>query len=85
MEELLKNGAALDVQNKSGSPTMHLATEHWHEMVVRLLEMGVDPNVQNKHGQKLLAWTVRNWHESVMQLLVEKEANSNAQYQTPLH
>src|SRR5216684_352227 len=67
---LVKRGADLTAQNKSGETALHLASGRGHVDVARILvERGADPTVPNKSGETALHFASRRGHVDVARIL----------------
>jgi BRCA1-associated RING domain protein 1 len=67
----LKNGAAVDVQNRDLQTPLHVACRHGHLKVAQLLiEHGAPLEVENSHGETPLQIAKSRGHVDIVRLLV---------------
>ncbi|EPS26278.1 hypothetical protein POX_c04747 [Penicillium oxalicum] len=73
---LLSNGANVNVQNANGQTPLHIAAQHGHIGIVRLLLASkfIDVNIQDHRGATPLHLASENGHAMVVTLLVEHNA-----------
>ncbi|KAJ5491763.1 hypothetical protein N7539_003330 [Penicillium diatomitis] len=73
---LLSNGANVNVQNANGQTPLHIAAQHGHLGIVRLLLASkfIDVNIQDHRGATPLHLASENGHAMVVTLLVEHDA-----------
>lgn len=76
MHLLLSNGANVNVQNANGQTPLHIAAQHGHIGIVRLLLASkfIDVNIQDHRGATPLHLASENGHAMVVTLLVEHNA-----------
>lgn len=77
---LIKNGAALELQNNDGETPLMIASRHGHlEMVSKLLDAGVNIDTQDKRGLTSLMHAALRNNKDIVELLLNEGADKNIQ------
>jgi ankyrin repeat protein len=70
---LLDRGAGLNVANKNGGTTLHMAAANSNGAVAGLLlDSGADLNMADTDCWTLLHWAVQSSHEAIARLLLDR-------------
>lgn len=70
---LLKNGALLNVKDKSNQTALHKAAEKGHEVIVKMLiNQSADPHAKDKDGATALHKAAKGGYTKLVQYLISK-------------
>ena len=82
MEEILKQGMPVNIQDNLGWTALHEAVvEQDFYMVKFLLDHGANPNIKENHGETALHKAAKNAFISILQLLLNHGANADIEDQ----
>ena len=80
VEQLLKEHANVNIQNKEGVTALMKASQNNHtEVVEQLLKEGADVNIKNNYGWTALMIASKNGHTQVVEQLLKEDADVNIQ------
>ena len=79
LQQLIQQGADVNVRNRSGLPILHYAATCGPALTKAVLDQGADVNAQDNYGNTALTSAVTAPNSETVQLLLSRGANPNLQ------